>query len=556
MMDCPFLCELNFQTAFPKTGFSLQGVSNIIFSILHQNYYFLRQLAPILSYELTGKRFLEAFSQEKDEIILVFAEARGKTNYYKPFFIRASLRADFAALNFPEQFDRARRNSVDLFTDLYEQKVGQVRVYSNERAFGIYLEKGDVLVFKLFGNRSNIIHLDDKGEVADLFNNKLTADQHLKVQELDRNLDQSYEAFLAENGKFEPLFPTFGKVVKGYLYERLNGVTDLTQRWTIVQDTLQLLNQPAYYLTQLDHQPVLSLLPVGEITETFDDPIKALNRYYYAYSRLGTIEKEKAEWLRLLQKRIRQTENYLANSFQKLIELEEGGKNEEMGHILMANLHVIPERAERVELYDFYHDKPIVIKLKKDLSPQKNAEVYYRKAKNEKIEIDKIQENLALRESELEQLREYYKVIEGIEMLRELRAYVKKEGLTPSREGVDKGQLFRNVVYLGFTILVGRNAKNNDLLTQQYAYKEDLWLHARDVSGSHVVVKYQAGKKFPAPVIERAAQLAAFYSRRRTDSLCPVIVTPKKFVRKPKGYPQGAVVVEKEEVVMVEPAGE
>lgn len=141
-------------------------------------------------------------------------------------------------------------------------------------------------------------------------------------------------------------------------------------------------------------------------------------------------------------------------------------------------------------------------------------------------------------------------------MLRELRTFVKKNGLVASKAGVDQGQLFRRIEYQGFMILVGRNAKNNDLLTQQYAFKEDLWLHARDVSGSHVVIKYQAGKKFPVMVIERAAQLAAFYSKRKTDSLCPVIVTPKKFVRKPKGYPQGAVMVDKEEVVMVEPMGE
>jgi predicted ribosome quality control (RQC) complex YloA/Tae2 family protein len=523
---------------------------------VHQNYYFLRQLAPRLSQEISGKRLMEAFSQEKDEIILVFAEARGKNNFYKPFFIRASLRSDFASLNFPEQFDRARKNSVDLFTDLYEQSVREVRVFENERALGIYLSEGDVLVFKLFGNRSNIIHVGPDGQVADLFNNKLMADQNLKIQDLDRELDQSYSAFQAHGGQFESLFPTFGKVTKEYLYPRLEGIGELPHRWEIVQDTLRQLLRPTYYLTGLHHQPTLSLLLVGEIVETFDDPIRALNRYYHAYSRLSTIEKEKAEWLRLLQKRIRQTENYLANSFQKLVELEEGGGNEEIGHILMANLHQIPERAERVELYDFYRDKPLVVKLKKDLSPQKNAEVYYRKAKNERIEIEKLQENLALREQELIRLREKYEEIERIEQLRELRTYVKKSGLIPGREGADQGQLFRKVECMGFVILVGRNAKNNDLLTQQYAYKEDLWLHARDVSGSHVVVKHQAGKKFPAPVIERAAQLAAYYSKRRNDSLCPVIVTPKKFVRKPKGYPQGAVVVEKEEVVMVEPVAE
>ena len=74
--------------------------------------------------------------------------------------------------------------------------------------------------------------------------------------------------------------------------------------------------------------------------------------------------------------------------------------------------------------------------------------------------------------------------------------------------------------------------------------------------GSHVVVKYKAGKSFPKNVIERAAELAAWYSKRRTDSLCPVTVTPKKFVRKPKGLAEGQVIVEKEDVVMVVPRGE
>ena len=71
-----------------------------------------------------------------------------------------------------------------------------------------------------------------------------------------------------------------------------------------------------------------------------------------------------------------------------------------------------------------------------------------------------------------------------------------------------------------------------------------------------MVVKYKAGKSFPKTVIERAAELAAWYSKRRTDSLCPVIVTPKKFVRKPKGLAEGQVVVEKEDVVLVVPRGE
>ena len=104
-----------------------------------------------------------------------------------------------------------------------------------------------------------------------------------------------------------------------------------------------------------------------------------------------------------------------------------------------------------------------------------------------------------------------------------------------------------------FRIWVGKDAASNDELTLKYAHKEDLWLHAKDVAGAHVIIKFQAGKKFPKDVVERAAELAAYNSKRKNDTLCPVAFTPKKFVRKRKGDPPGAVVVEREEVMMVVP---
>ena len=105
----------------------------------------------------------------------------------------------------------------------------------------------------------------------------------------------------------------------------------------------------------------------------------------------------------------------------------------------------------------------------------------------------------------------------------------------------------------GFKIWVGKNAESNDTLTLKLSFKEDLWLHAKDVAGSHVLIKYQSGKKFPKDVIERAAQLAAYNSKRKTETLAPVVYTPKKYVRKRKGDPPGMVVVERETVIMVEP---
>jgi predicted ribosome quality control (RQC) complex YloA/Tae2 family protein len=526
-------------------------------SALHQNYYFLKKLAPSLHEALAGKLFVEAFSQEKDELVLIFADAVEGDILEKPFFVKATLRANFASLSFPDSFQRARRNSVNLFGGLYGKQIDRVQVFLNERALEFRFGTRESLVFKLFGNRSNIIAFDQAGGIFDVFNHKLTADQSLSRENLDRPIDQSFQAYLGNGLKHAPLFPTFGKLVNKYLDERLTEGMTARERWGVVEEALEQIEQGPIYLTTIGLLPTLSLLPVGEVSASYQDPVEALNAFYYAYIRLTGIEKEKAEILRILRKRIQQTENYLENTFNKLAELEGGSKNDELANILMANLHQIPARAESVELYDFYRDKPVQIKLKKDLSPQKNAEGYYRKSKNEKIELEKLNESLSVRESEKVRMEGYLAAIEGIGTLRELRAFIKSNGLGGGMVAVQTpADLFKRIEYQQYTILIGRNAKNNDLLTKQYAFKEDLWLHARDVPGSHVVIKYQPGKKFPSIVIERAAELAAFYSKRKTDSLCPVIVTPKKYVRKPKGMPEGAVVIDKEDVVMVVPRGD
>ncbi len=513
---------------------------------------------------------MTCFSQDRDEIVLVFAQARGKINYYKPFYIKATLRPDFSSLLFPETVQRARINSVDLFESVVgeagrERAVVGVRSFLNERCLAILLEDDFSLLFKFFGNRPNLLAFRGN-QVVDMFNRQLVTDEQLLFNGFDRPIDQSYEAYEEAGFDHRKLFPTFGKIVNNWLDEqgiKSNGL-EPEKRWTIIQDALRQLEQPRYYLTQLDHKPTLSLLPVGAIRQEFTDPTEATNRFFIAYNGLNTFEHEKANLLRLLEKRRKRAESQIDVFTQRLVQQDEGASNEEKGHILMANLHEISEMPgakspERLTLYDFYRDQPIVLKLKPDLSPQKNAENYYRKSKNEKIEEQHLADQVAAREAELVRTEQQKADLESIQSLKELRRYIKQHGLLNEAIIASSGEsasFFKEVTHESFRILIGRNAKNNDLLTQKYTYKDDLWLHARDVSGSHVVVKYQAGKPFPKSVIERAAELAAWYSKRRTDSLCPVIVTPKKYVRKPKGLAEGQVLVEKEDVVLVVPRGE
>lgn len=522
---------------------------------MQNNYHFLRQLVPQIASKIVGLKLMECFSQDKDELIIGFAAARGVKNNYKEFFIKAVVFNDFACLFFPERFERARKNSTNLFEELFDKEVLSVQQFLNERCFAIHFEENYSLLFKLYGNRSNII-LYQNQEVIDIFNSQLIRDKEIEIQNLDRVLDQSFENFISQNQDYRKLFPTFGKIVTADLDKKLKTIAnDAQTKWHTIDATKQQLDTPTYYITQIEHEYYFSLIPVGEIRQEFTDPIAAINAFYITYTKHNTIEKERNVVLRQLLKEKKQTDAYLEASYKRLEVFDNQVKNEEIGHILMANLHTIPERIEQVELFDFYRNQPIIVKLKADLSPQKNAEHYYRKSKNEKLEIDNILENIENREKLLAEINQHITALQAIEQVRELRNYLKINKLGKQVEVKELRQLFKEFICDGFVILVGKNSRNNDLLTQQYAFKEDLWLHAREAQGSHVIVKYQAGKNFPKNVIERAASLAAYYSKLKNESLAPVILTKKKYVRKPKGLPDGQVVVDKEELVMIEPKG-
>ncbi|MFM8741850.1 MAG: NFACT RNA binding domain-containing protein [Cytophagales bacterium] len=182
------------------------------------------------------------------------------------------------------------------------------------------------------------------------------------------------------------------------------------------------------------------------------------------------------------------------------------------------------------------------------MNAQRNAEVFYRKSKNQQIEIAKLRESIVSKRKEIMSLET--RILEvgqtgDLKFLRKANEVAQPKNAVPLP--------YRELEFKGFKIWVGKSAQANDELTLKHSFKEDLWLHAKDVAGSHVLIKHQASKPFPKDVIERAAELAAYYSKRKNDSLCPVSVTSKKFVRKRKGDPAGMVVVEREEVVMVVP---
>ncbi|MGB3617518.1 MAG: NFACT RNA binding domain-containing protein [Catalinimonas sp.] len=515
---------------------------------MHFNYHFFLHLVPALREQLRGKALLAAFSQSKDELVLGFGNRAGD------FYVRADLSPKGAHLAFRDAFARARRNSVDLLPDALDRHVRDVTLVPHDRSFFVELEGDHRLLFKLHGRRANVLLIGPDGRVADRFHHKFADDADLDPDALAQHLDQSYERFQATDGDLRALFPTFGPLVRRYLRERDYADVDLAEKWALVQGVLADMARPRFYVIQdADEALHLSLLRMDQVLEETDDPLDATNRYAQRFTRTYHLAQERRDALRPLERRRRQLEKAVEKGDERLRQIREESRYEEWGHLLMANLHRIPTRADAVTLEDFYRDQPVTIPLNPELTPQKNAERLYRKGKNQQREVDQLATTQAGRRAELESVEAHLTTLNTFEDVRALRKYLKAHDLQREATVEEVRRPYRAFEWQGFQIWVGKGARDNDELTQRHSYKEDLWLHARAVAGSHVLVKHQAGQPFPPAVVQKAAELAAWYSKRKTDSLCPVIWTPKKYVRKAKGAAPGQVIVEKERVLMVEP---
>jgi len=515
---------------------------------LHTNYYFLRQLAPALTERLRGYRVASCFSQEKDELVVGLLSQTGAE-----FWLKAQLGAAFPALALPETFHRARQNSVDLLPELLGRTVARVEAWPQDRVLQFtFVEDAATLVFKLYGPRPNAIFRPDPKAAAQLFHQRYATDADLVPVAAPTPL------LISEAGK---LPPALADLPARYLREQRGydpAPAGLKQH--LATELLAELESPAhYYLIYLDGRTRLSLVPLGEALETLPgaDSIGALRRFVPLALARRALEAERRQLRQLLTRRAEEASTSAHLAGQRLHALAHEAGYRHRADLIMANLHAIAPGAAQVEVVDFYTNEPVIIKLKFLEKPQHTAENLYRKAKNQQIEERQLQTRVAGREAEALQALELLEELDdqpALAELRGLRAWRKLHALDPTPLAKAATELpFKVFEDQGFTILVGRNAQNNDLLTQKYAHKDDLWLHAKDVSGSHVVIRHRAGQPVPEPVVEHAAQLAGWYSRRQHDSLCPVTVTPKKFVRKPKGSLPGQVLVERERVVLVVP---
>ena len=515
---------------------------------MHFNYYFLKALTDNIRPELQGKVLTDCFSQNKDELVLIF-------NNHEEFIIKATFNNEISFLSFPKDFKRAKRNSVDLFPEIKNQTVEQIIQYKNERSFSILFKNQYHLLFKLHGRRANIILFQNES-FQSMFKNNLINDKNIILADLSKQINQSEKAILDSDFNIDAIFPTFDKNIKNYLSSKNFDNLDAQEKNTLIQKLLNQLNRNVFFIrNNSKNHPLLSLLDNVDQTELFqtNSPVEACNQLTWQYFHRYLLIKEKEIAVKTIEKEISKGTSYIAKSKDKLKSITQGTKHKEIADIIMANLHLKQQHENSIVLFDFYRNQEIKIKLKPKLTLQANAETYYRKSKNQQVEIDKISQNILEKENKVLSLINLKERLSNLQDIKTLRKEAFPFSSKSSKESNTISKPYIDFMIDGYTIFVGKNAKSNDELLRHFTSKDDLWLHARNVSGSHVIIKCDSNTNLPAATLEKIAQIAAWYSKGKNDTLCPVIYTRRKYVNKPKGAAPGKVTIQREEVILVNP---
>ncbi|KZZ82902.1 Rqc2 family fibronectin-binding protein [Bacillus sp. SJS] len=309
----------------------------------------------------------------------------------------------------------------------------------------------------------------------------------------------------------------------------------------------------AFYLTDLTHLK-------GE-RKFFDSLSGLLDRYYFGKADRDRVKQQGNDLERFLSNELKKNKSKIKKLQRSLVDAEDAEKFQLYGELLTANLYSMKRGDRQAEVLNYYDENgsTITIALSPQKTPSENAQSYFTKYQKAKKSIAHIHEQLRLAGEEIDYLNNLLQQIESAspkdleEIREELQdgGYMKKKILKKGKKPkVVLPVLEQYAASDGTVILVGKNNKQNEYLTNRAAARDDTWLHTKDIPGSHVVIK----SKDPAEeTILEAANIASYYSKARSSASVPVDFTLVRHVKKPSGSKPGFVIYDHQQTVFVTP---
>ncbi|WP_027398285.1 Rqc2 family fibronectin-binding protein [Anaerovorax odorimutans] len=293
---------------------------------------------------------------------------------------------------------------------------------------------------------------------------------------------------------------------------------------------------------------------------TFTDISEAISYYYLNKNSSNRIKQKSSDLHRTVTASLNKLYLKKQRLSEDLLKAEESQIYKLYGELLTANLHLIKDSIDSITVFNYYDNTNVKINLNTRLSPSQNAQNYYKKYNKAKTAIT--EKNIQLNEtnkdiSYLDSIVCFLENANTIEEIEEVRQELIEGGYLRKRKNNYKPAKSKSLPYSymtkdGFKILVGRNNKENDILTFKTADRKDIWFHTKDIPGSHVIL-FTEGKSISDNSILEAASLAAYHSKGRNSENVPVDYTKVKYVKKPSGAKPGMVIFTNNKTIYVNP---
>lgn len=553
---------------------------------------FTKAMTEEIASRLIGGRITKVHQPYKNELILII---RAERKNYKlllsahPSYARVQITEEnYENPKEPPMFCMLLRKHIEGFT------IEDIRQHELDRMIIIDIkgrnELGDLsqkqLIIEIMGRHSNIILVDQEKNMI------LDSIKHVSYAV------NSYRAILPgqeyklppAQDKLNPFQSSIEDVLRSLdfnagkldrqLVQHFAGISPLFAQETVYQAGLANSSTlPASFLSLIDklskqsYQPtiiqgenkeVFYMLPLQHINgevKIFTTLSTMLDRFYFGKAERDRVKQQGHDLERFISNEIEKNRKKIGKLQNTLKESEKGDQYQLFGELLTANLYQMKKGLKEIQVINYYEDdqRPIIIPLNPQKSPTENAQKYFSKYQKAKHAVNVVQEQINKAEAELN----YFETLNqqllsaSPKDLEEMREELQEEGYIrqKKKKGMKKAvqskpQLETYYSTDGDLIFVGKNNKQNDYLTTKFARRDEIWLHTKDLPGSHVVIRNTSPS---VQTIKEAAILAAYFSKAKNSSSVPVDYTKVRHVKKPNGSKPGFVIYEQQQTIYVTP---
>lgn len=542
--------------------------------------------------KLESGRITKIYQPYKNELVLTIRSGRSNHKLLisaHPSYARIHLTEEsYNNPSEPPMFCMLLRKHLEgsIITDIHQIGMDRIIVFDVKARN----ELGDVsykqIIVEIMGRHSNIIFIDkERGMILDSI-------KHVSMsQNRHRSLSPGQPYVLPpEQNKIHPFEATedlvqrkidyIGGKLDKQLVHTFAGISPLfakeavyraglANRQTLPSSFVSLIEDVKSgslepQIITADSKEIFYLLPLTHLKgekKTFSTLSELLDRFYFGKASRDRVKQQANDLERFIANEIEKNKKKIIKLEKTLVDAKNAEVFQLYGELLTANLYQIARGDKEVEVLNYYSEdaEKITIPLDPQRSPSGNAQRYFQKYQKAKNSLAIVEEQISKAEAEINYFSLILQQVETASPkdIQEIREELAEEGYMKMKQKRNQKKLKPQKPVLevyqstdGTEILVGKNNKQNDFLTNKVARRDDVWLHTKDIPGSHVVIRSTEPTE---ETIKEAATIAAYYSKARHSGSVPVDFTKVRNVKKPSGAKPGFVIYEQQQTIYVTP---